>query len=190
MLRAVGEGSAHLGSGRRRSRGHSCLSVCWLWSRAEERSQDPLTGLPEAPPLQLCSHFGRNVGRGPAFSCCFPQGQMKGPTAPGQSLRPRPVRPQDGRRGREDSLLPTALGICLPGFGVRDLRSAPLAPAAVSCSRRGCSATTGPNNGHSGGRRATNATAHTDPRACPSAGPETTIPSYPRVLALQRCPAS
>lgn len=49
MLRAVGEGSAHLGLGRRRSRGHSCLSVCWLWSRAEERGQDPLTGLPRGP---------------------------------------------------------------------------------------------------------------------------------------------
>lgn len=189
MLRAVGEGSAHLGRGRRRSRGHSSLSVCWLWSglRREDRIHSP--GYPEAPPLHLCSHFGRNVGRSPAFSCCSPQGQMKGPTASGQSLRPRPVRPPDGRRGREDGLLPKALGVCLRGFGIRDLRSAPLAPAAVSRSRRCRSATTGPDNGHSGGRRATSATAHNDPRACPSAGPETTIPSHPRVLALQRCPA-
>lgn len=156
--------------------------------RREDRNHSP--GYPEAPPLQLCSHFGRNVGRSPAFSCGSPQGQMKGPTASGQSLRPRPVSPQDGRRGGEDSLLPTALEIWLRGFGIRDLRSVPLAPAAVSCSRRCSSATTGPDNGHSGGRRATSATAHTDPRACPSAGPETTIPSYPRVPALQRCPAS
>lgn len=156
--------------------------------RREDRIHSP--GYPEAPPLQLCSHFGRNVGRSPAFSCGSPQGQMKGPTASGQSLRPRPVSPQDGRRGGEDSLLPTALEIWLRGFGIRDLRSVPLAPAAVSCSRRCSSATTGPDNGHSGGRRATSATAHTDPRACPSAGPETTIPSYPRVPALQRCPAS
>lgn len=156
--------------------------------RREARIQAP--GYPEAPPLQLCSHFGRNVGRSPAFSCCSPQGQMKGPTASGQCPRPRPVRLQDGRRSREDNLLPTALGICLRGFGIRDLRSVPLAPAAVSCSRRCSAATTGPDNGHSSGCRATSATAHTDPRACPSAGPETTIPSYPRVLALQRRPAS
>lgn len=152
--------------------------------RREDRIHSP--GYPEAPPLQFCSHFGRNVGRSPAFSRCSSQGQMKGPTASGQFLRPRPVRPRDGRRGPEDSLLPTALGICLRGFGIRDLRSAPLAPAAVSCARQYCSATTGPDNGHSGERRATSATAHNDPRACPSAGPETTIPSYPRVPALQR----
>lgn len=166
------------------------VSVCAGYGPGLKEARIHSRSYPEAPPLQLCSHYGRNVERSPAFSFCSPQSQMKGPTASGQCLRPRPVRLQDGRRGREDSLLPTALGICLRGFGIHDLRSVPLAPAAVSCSRRCCSATTGPDNGHSGGRRATSATAHTDPRACPSAGPETTIPSYPRVLALQRCPAS
>ncbi|MEJ1276085.1 hypothetical protein NN561_006987 [Cricetulus griseus] len=116
MLRAGGrEGSAHLGRGRRRSWGHSCLSVSWLRSGAVERGQDPLTPLPRGPtppalqPLQPKRRGGARLRRQ------LPQGQMKGPAASGPSLRPRPVRPQDGGRGREDSLLPTALGITASG---------------------------------------------------------------------------
>lgn len=67
------------------------------------------------------------------------------------------------------------------GFGIRDRGSAPLAPAAVSVLggavprevqlRKPASATTGPDNGHSGGRRTTvrlrrwsPAPAHSRPR--------------------------
>lgn len=68
---------------------------------------------PAAPPLQPCSPATTSAQRagGDRLRLQLPQGQMKGPAASGQSLRSRPVRPQDGGRGRESSLLPTALGI-------------------------------------------------------------------------------
>lgn len=118
---------------------------------------------PAAPPLQPCSHFSPKGRRRPPP----PASPARPNERPGRlgTVPPATPSPPAGWWARPGVQPPThgTGNHRLRRFGIRDLGTAPLAPAAVSVRggavlrkgqlRKPASATTGPDNGLSGGHR-------------------------------------
>lgn len=103
--------AAHLGRGRRRPRGHSCLAAAGSQTGAGERGQGPLTRLqpptpprragPASAPQPLLRERVREL-RGPRLGLLFPRPQIKGSRHPGHRplTTPSPTRRMVGAAGR------------------------------------------------------------------------------------------
>lgn len=169
-------------------------SVCAGYSpglRREDGIHSP--GYPAAPPLHPAGTTAKTLGRSPLSPAAPPRPNER-PRRLG-TVPPTTPSPPAGWWARPGGQPPThgTRNHCLPGFGIRDLGSAPLAPAAVFLGgavlckgqfRKPASATAGSHNGHSGGRKATCAPAHTEPRACP---PSAQKLQFPATLARPPC---